>query len=282
MSASLQDREIMKKWYILVLSMACMNMNSLTAMNPWQARKMLAKVKNLLVAKKSESQRQAEIEQYLRNLDLYDPNICNDDGNTVLHHLVLRYVGNLYPFYLESIAVLLRDPRVQCDLKNNDGFTAFELAEEHEEILHLFNNRDRVILHDVFIAAVRSKDILVVKSCLQRPELAINDLCFGHTALDYAVLQLDYEMVKELLTDPDLDPNVQDQDGNTALHLLVMWGNACPSVQYLELMLLLLNDSRMRCNVPNKDGKTILQLMAAQGAQPPILQNLSQIWGLGR
>lgn len=249
----------MKKWYILAGLMIGMTSNNLEGMNFLRlARKSVAVFQKRAMVQ-SEQYKRGLIDSFLKNLDQKDPNVFLD-GNTMLHWLVTWYIDKNNPYYLQVIKILLRDPRTSCDLPNDDGLTACDLAEKNEDVGQAIKNRDRIILHDAFSSAVRSKNVDEVKVFLQKPDLDVNDLCFGFHMLHYAILKVDYDMVKVLLTHPGFDPNIKDWRGDTALHLLVMWANADPNSRYLELIDLLLSDPRTSWNVPNKLGKTIFDI----------------------
>lgn len=65
----------------------------------------------------------------------------------------------------------------------------------------------------------------VVRSLLKVPNIDVNSMCVGHTALHYAAKHGHVDTVKILLTARDIDLNLTDCEGFTALHRAITFEN---------------------------------------------------------
>lgn len=140
---------------------------------------------------------------------------------------------------------------------------------------------------DLFVTAVLHRNVARVKRLLNSSEIEINTLYLGRSVVSHAALHLDYDMVEVLLSNKDLDPNIQELHGNTVLHWLFLWACAYPDSRYLWLIDLLLNDTRIDFNLANDQGKTVKDLLkmlidTVPAVQLKPLQNLWRIWDLVR
>lgn len=173
-----------------------------------------------------------------------DPNIRDIDGMTALHMTV--YIQSMDYSYRKSAAymygktkepadadliqLLLEDNRVDPNIKDKHGMTAFHHACSHEfridpKIIKLFMDNQRV---DV--------------KCKNK---------YNQTPLMSACKARNYDAVKELLDDPRIDLNERDNYGTSAFY------HACITAsQNHDLIKLLLDDERVDVNLPDNNGET--------------------------
>ncbi|OGB96764.1 hypothetical protein A3F06_04010 [candidate division TM6 bacterium RIFCSPHIGHO2_12_FULL_36_22] len=121
-----------------------------------------------------------------------DPNVYNQDGNTVLMLAILH--GNF-----ELVRILIAARGIALNRQNNKGDTALMLA-----IL-----RDNL---DIVSTLIRVKTRLNTQN---------ND---GNTALMLAVLRGNLVLIRLLIGTRGLALNIQNNDGNTALMLASLQG----------------------------------------------------------
>jgi ankyrin repeat protein len=102
---------------------------------------------------------------------------------------------------------------------------------------------------DRFLEASRAGNLDVVKELLKRSDIDVNiQDNDGNTALIWVSFYGQFEITKELLKRSDIDVNIQDNDGNTALIWALYNG-------YLEIVIELLKMPNIDLNIKDKDGK---------------------------
>ncbi len=128
------------------------------------------------------------------------------------------------------------------------------------------------VLHDLII---KNKPTLVYTllkvAAARNVSLRLNELKdnMGKTPLHYAAC-LPNQSILELLLLEGADPNVQDNDGNTALHMVILsrpWHKSaiCGSSAADLLARILITTHHANPGIKNNDGNTIYHLVALNG-----------------
>jgi ankyrin repeat protein len=155
-----------------------------------------------------------------------DPNVKDDDGATAL-------ISGAWHGNEEIVAALLRGG-ADVNLKDNAGFTAI-------------------------LRALQNKHDGVATSLLAEPKLDVNvQAPTGPTILMTYVWREENDIVKHLLA-RGANPNLHDEEGDTALHGAALRGN----VDLLKLLL----DAGANPNARNKLGGTALMWAGSYGAE---------------
>ena len=133
----------------------------------------------------------------------------------------------------------------------------------------------------MLFSAIRENDILGVLNLLNHVDVN-SKLANGMTPLMMAVKRSkfnDAQMVRALLTSPDLDVNMQDNQGFTAL-MMAVEDNKNEAVDAL------LADSRVDVNISNNEGLVALSLAKSMGimnalladARLDIMRDKTRVW----
>tara|TARA_B100000965_G_C19597350_1_gene760863 strand:+ start:1212 stop:2714 length:1503 start_codon:yes stop_codon:yes gene_type:complete len=220
------------------------------------------------------------VELLLKNSRV-EPNAQNEDGETPLHFAVILEEGK------DALDVLLGDLRVDPNIKNKKGETplgkAVHFANTSAIELLLCDDRVDARLNNesgdsVFHLAAKyhfgysvyspridktAERPFACSFYASNPNVKNNE---GNTAFHVAAI-LGYEgnaaFVIELLKDPRVDPNIQNSAGNTALHVLCSNDdNDSLSKNFIKA---LVEDPRLDPNIKNKDGDTALHLAIKHG-----------------
>jgi ankyrin repeat protein len=125
----------------------------------------------------------------------------------------------------------------------------------------------------LILACNVGKSIEIVKLLLDTPEIDVNvQNKNGKTALMLAANNKETEVVKLLLKAPGMDVNIQDKDGDTVLMYSAMYG--CESI-----VKLLLDAPGIDVNVQNKNGMTAL-MWAANNKETEVVKLLLDAPGI--
>ncbi|XP_013397887.1 E3 ubiquitin-protein ligase MIB2 isoform X2 [Lingula anatina] len=174
-----------------------------------------------------------EIIDLLCNYPGIDFTLRNKRGFNVLHHAALK--GNK----LATERILLKARQV-ADVKKDDGFSALHLAalNGHKEVAEILLTQGQA---DIEIRNNRKQTPLL---------LAVSQ---GHTAL------------LELLVSKGADVNVQDEDGDTCLHLALMRQNVATELDNSPILAAIRSQLGMTEDDTNT-GTAIACYLAQQGA----------------
>ncbi|KAI3043621.1 hypothetical protein CBS147353_11836 [Aspergillus niger] len=128
---------------------------------------------------------------------------------------------------LDLLTLLLNQPDIKLNGRNDDGFTA----------LHEATTRGYLSVAKLLLAA-------------PGVDANVGDTC-GRTALWWATKRSDENLTKRLLCEDDLDLNVVGRDGSTSLHHAIQYRNR-------TIARLLLCEERLDINIPDMTGWTPL------------------------
>ena len=158
----------------------------------------------------------------LINMEFYNINETNGDGETPLH--ITCRVGDI--LYLKALAT---NPRCDLNVQNKIGETALHLA-----ICSELDCVEKV----QYILESDHCDLNVINH-------------MGLAPLHIAVKNNYSEMTGMLLKSPKCNPNIQDSNGNSSLHLAV-------NKKFFPILELLLMHKRIEPNIQNQCGNTPL------------------------
>ena len=108
-------------------------------------------------------------------------------------------------------------------------------------------------------AAANHQESLVTKLLLDKgADVNAQDANNNRTPLHVAILYNTnfWGVIIELISNNQIDPNIRDNDGRTALHLLAIKNEQWDMSAFLESITLLVRDERIDCTIQDNDGKT--------------------------
>jgi len=177
-----------------------------------------------------------------------DPNITNDDGQTMLGYCAKHG-------YTEIVKLLLEDTRIDRNKLNKQNRTPFYQAcvMGHVETVKVLLDDSPCFEYSSFLGACANGHVEIVKLLLESPTINLrkhdNCLTTGLIAVCSEKCENSQRILMLLLNDSRIDPNEPDQWGNTPFHHACNYGT-------LEKIRLLLEDSRVDPNLHNHDGQT--------------------------
>src|SRR5690554_576836 len=204
--------------------------------------------------------------EYFKN-NLYDINIKNTNGKSLLHYAIL---GNAF----EVVKELLKR-EIDVNLIDNEGETAFfdcarkakiELAKlliiNHTNI-NLSNNKGETPLHLAAAKGDKTMIDLLIENEINLKAKTNNDLFPVH----YAVLASNIDIIKYLLNITNQSFLLLDNKGNTLLHFAAKTTN--------DLLIYFLLSEGLNPNLMNKDFETPLFNASRFGTRETVLALLN-------
>ena len=151
-----------------------------------------------------------DIITYFLENELLDPN----ENNALEYCIVSDKV--------EMVKILLKNPKINVNAENDDGFTAItlavscnntEIAKVLLENLGVDVNIEGEGRYTALTGAIHGDNIDIVKLLLKYPTIDVNKPGIqGYTPLIMAISQNSIEITKILLEDPKIDVNLPDRD----------------------------------------------------------------------
>ena len=187
-----------------------------------------------------------------------DPNQQNANGDTALH-IVSRMTLSLEA-KLQYLQLLLSTPRINPEVVNNEHLAPFDATD----------NDGNTILHNACAEAKPLMSQLLIENGADvlKPDRHGNAPI--HISCQYSRL----ENLNAVLGSKSCDPNQQNANGDTALHIVSrMTLSLETKLQYLQLLLstpginpeVLNNKHRAPFDISDKDGNTLLHNACAEG-----------------
>ena len=196
------------------------------------------------------------IEHFLM-CDKVDVNIQNEEGNTPLHIAVIRD-ATLY-----ITKKLIGHPNCNPCITNHEGMTPLQLAFKTDqvsatEILLLSakcSREDKAkAMQGLLHCAIHADRMPLFIMLIELKEFNVNEEGHsGQTPLHVACIVESMEYIQKLTQQPTCDLNIQDDDGDTALHIAV-----CSEWNSAEKIQCILDSGRCDTNITNKQGYTPL------------------------
>ena len=197
------------------------------------------------------------IEHFLM-CDKVNINIQNEEGNTPLHIAVITD-ATLY-----ITEKLIGHPNCNPNITNHEGMTPLQLAFKTDqlsatEVLLLsakVSHEDKAkAMQGLPHRAIHADRMLLFIMLIEMKEFNVNEEGrSGQTPLHVACIVENMEYIQALLQYPTCDLNIQDDNGDTALHIA-----ACSKWDSAEKIQCLLECDRCDPNITNKQGYTPLQ-----------------------
>ena len=210
--------------------------------------------------------------KYFLICDKVDVNIQNEEGNTPLHVAVIRDTA------FDIIKKLIGHQNCNPSITNHEGMTPLQLAFKTDQLSAIevllisakFNHEDIAkamqgspcLLHRVIHSDMMSLFMMLIEI----KEFNINEVNHdGQTALHIACTEWNMKYIQTLTQQPTCDLNIQDDNGDTALHIA-----ACSKWNSTEKVQCILDSGRCDTNITNKQGYTPLHLATVYSQFDPI------------
>ena len=210
-------------------------------------------------------------------------NIRNHQGEAPLHRALRKAIeckdkANKDKA-LQCLSLLLKQPRIDVNLKNGHGYTPLHLATaaNRPDLLQLlsahpeadFNAKDssgNTPLH----TAVGMHSLSLVQKCLSDSKTNVNvQNNLGNTPLHLVAPCNIPSIASALMRRSDIQPNIQNWDGDAPIHA-VMYCNA------LKILPILLSDERVNPNTRDMEGYTPLHIAILHGRKQDAAEMLLQ------
>lgn len=198
-----------------------------------------------------------------------DLNIQNNKGKTILHLIVDQLLKSDYRYSvkihdLQLISALIKDHGADPNVKDNNGNTILHLLVKNgllrpDELAKFISKVDPNIQDQegktiLDLAATLGWDLVEV----MLNNIKVNeDLPYIDSIVSLAAKAGRWGLVGELIVKGG-NPNLQDKDGNTILHLAVKAGN-------WNNVRALIEDYKADPNIPDKSGETVATYAAKAG-----------------
>lgn len=207
--------------------------------------------------------------QYLLGLKGIDLNSIDEDGDTLMQHTEVRKSDEIAKDLLVAgIDSTIKDKKgesylFQTALRGDEAEEIIDLALEHGANVNSKTAKDNTIMMELIAASTKlSVDEQSRRSSLLKTSTKMLDYGGDINALDAdnetglfnAIRLRDFELASFLLSN-DIDPNIQNNKGETALSIIVLDG-----IQSLDLILLLLTYDATP-NLRNKKGQTLYEVL---------------------
>ncbi|WP_370107212.1 ankyrin repeat domain-containing protein [Wolbachia endosymbiont of Chironomus riparius] len=191
------------------------------------------------------------VKRLIETLNAY-PNFQDDLGNTILHYAAES--DNL-----KLVEYLVGEKHLSLDIKNNIGKTPVETAVAKGSIKTLNYLVNEIKVVDVPTRVIPSFtsdngnicNVNAVKLIIAKTVHRLS----RYTFLPHAAKHCHLNIVKYLIEEQNVDPNFQDELGNTALHYAAA-RNRLPLVQYL------VDEKHVSLDIQNKIGNTPIHVAA--------------------
>ena len=197
-------------------------------------------------------------------------NITDSMGNTPLHHSI-KYEC------IESVTILVEAPGCDVNIANLKGETPLIAACKHgkSDIVQLLlknekydintcDNEGNTALH-IAVSCDSIEQLENVQCLLQSDRCDPNVINVinksGHTPFHIVCHQGDIPLLEALVADKRCDLNIQDGNGDTALHI---------GVENVEVVKHLLESGRSRCDIYNEKGLTPFHKAIANGVMTSV------------
>ena len=159
------------------------------------------------------------------------------NGDVPLQMAAVHGYDHLVAFFLQNVKYGLNEicshtgktALMEAALKGNDRIAKMLLETKDIDVNMVSDQVQYVIPHSTLVRISHRCNALelaasnghagIVKLLVERGDIDVNATCspFGHTALMEAVINMQASAVEELLKHPDIDVNMVDDNGHTAL-----------------------------------------------------------------
>ena len=173
----------------------------------------------------------------LLNYEHCNPNLQNANGDTALH-IVCRMTLNLET-KLQCLKLLLSTPGINLEVLNNENFTPTD-------------KDGNTLLHD---ACAEGKSELL-QLLIENGADVLRPDTHGNAPIHIACVNFRLETLKILLNCKHCDPNQQNEDGDTALHIVCRMRNG----NELEYLKLLMSVPGINPDIANHVGLTLIEV----------------------
>lgn len=195
----------------------------------------------------------------LINAEDFDINAKNKDGNTVLHYAAASNNIELVNAILNAVNSLVNAEDFDINTKNKSHNTPLYIAVENNNLEMVKTILNAGGAHNVLSKANYSSFLLAchrgyidICKLLWAKKVSITQLSLYTIAVLHAAIREQHIPVAEwLLQLPEINQiiNMQDEFGNTPLHIAVKLKHSCLVTMFLS--------KGAKQNIPNKAGKTV-------------------------
>ena len=212
--------------------------------------------------------------QCILQSDRCDPNVINKSGSTPLHIVCHRGVVPL-------LKALVTDKRCDLNIQDGNGDTALHIGVENVEVVKcllesgrircdIYNEEGLTPFHKAISNGVMASVEVMLKNGVNILQTS-NDK-FQDAPIHFACIYSRLDILKVLLSCESCDPNQQNAEGDTALHIVcrMRTGN---ELQFFELLTstpginstLVNHEGIAPCDVVGNDSNTLLHIACAEG-----------------
>jgi ankyrin repeat protein len=207
----------------------------------------------------------AKIVDLMLNTKGVDLNTQDNRGRTVVHLAIdspLDYLLN----------ILIKKPEIDLNIEDNEGNTPFKMLMSNYEKPH-FRYPD----HPLSSYPPERPPISKIALLLDKKNLLNTQNECGQTLLHLALIKQDMHLFNLLLKIDEVDVNIQDIEGRTALHYVV---DSDSYDSKLHIVRALLNKKGVNPNLPDKTGRRILDFAIEEAGKYRHDDILNQLLGL--
>ena len=227
----------------------------------------------LHIAVSSDSSGRLESVQCLLQSDKCDPNVINKSGYTPLHIACHRD-------FIPVLEALVADKRCDMNIRDGNGDTALHiwvksvkvvkcLLESGRSRCDIYNEKGLTPFHKAIANGVMASVEVMMKNGVNILQTT-NDK-FQNAPIHIACVYYRRDILKYFLCHTNCDPNQQNAEGDTALHIVCRMRTGS-ELQFFELLTFIgINSTLVNhegiapCDVVGNDGNTLLHIACAEG-----------------
>ena len=227
----------------------------------------------LHIAVSSDSSGRLESVQCLLQSDKCDPNVINKSGYTPLH--IACHRG-----FIPVLEALVADKRCDLNIRDGNGDTALHiwvksvkvvkyLLESGRSRCDIYNEKGLTPFHKAIANGVMASVEVMMKNGVNILQTT-NDK-FQNAPIHIACVYYRRDILKYFLCHTNCDPNQQNAEGDTALHIVCRMRTGS-ELQFFELLTFIgINSTLVNhegiapCDVVGNDGNTLLHIACAEG-----------------
>ena len=202
-----------------------------------------------------------------------DPNVINKSGSTPLH--TVCHQGEI-----PLLEALVADKRCDLNIQDGNGDTALHIGVENVEVVKcllesgrsrcdIYNEKGLTPFHEAIVSGVMASVEVMLKNGVNILQTS-NDI-YRYAPIHIACVYSKRDILKFFLCHTNCDPNQQNAEGDTALHIVCRMRTGS-ELQFFELLTfiginptLVNHEGIAPCDVVGNDGNTLLHIACAEG-----------------
>ena len=214
-----------------------------------------------------------EYVQCLLQSDRCDPNVINKSGSTPLH--IVCHQGEI-----PLLKALVADKKCDLNIQDGNGDTALHIGVDNVEVVRcllesgcsrcdIYNEEGLTPFHKAIVNGVMASVEVMLKNGVNILQTS-NDI-YRYAPIHIACVYSKRDILKFFLCHTNCDPNQQNAEGDTALHIVCRMRTGS-ELQFFELLTfiginptLVNHEGIAPCDVVGNDGNTLLHIACAEG-----------------